>query len=303
MRKPRDLGVLLGHALGRVDHDEADVRAVDGHGRAQHAVFFDALLDPGLFAHTGGVDEDIFAGLVFKVGVDGVARRARDVGDDDALLPENAVRQRGFADVRLADDGDLEHVALLLRLLLVGEVSDAGVEQVARAVAVDGGDRHRVAEAEVVELVVIGIRRADGVHLVDRQHDRLARAQQHIRDLLIGGRQTRFNIGQEDDDRRVLNGDLRLLAHEGQDLAVGARLDAAGVDEREFAAAPLAFAVNAVAGHAGRVLHDGKALADELIEQHRLADVRSADDGNDGLGHIAFLLSGVDFCIRAPAGK
>ena len=79
--------------------------------------------------------------------------------------------------------------------------------------------------------------------------------------------------------------ELRLLAHEGQDLAVGARLDAAGIDEREFAAAPLAFAVNAVAGHAGRVLHDGQAAAAELIEEHGLADVRPAHDRNQGSGH------------------
>ena len=86
------------------------------------------------------------------------------------------------------------------------------IQQIARTVTVHGRNGHHLVKAEVVELVVIGIRRADGVHLVDRQHDRLARAQQHIRDLLIGSRQAGLHIRQENDDVRVLNGDLRLLA-------------------------------------------------------------------------------------------
>ncbi len=60
--------------------------ALDGHRRAQDAVVLDAVVDLRLFAHAGGVDEVVLALLVFKVRVDGVARGARDVADDDALL-------------------------------------------------------------------------------------------------------------------------------------------------------------------------------------------------------------------------
>ena len=94
VREARDLRILLGHALLRVDHDEAHVRTVDGHRGAQHAVALDHVVDLRLFAHAGGVDEDILALLVFKVRVDGVARRARNIADDHALGAENAVRQR-----------------------------------------------------------------------------------------------------------------------------------------------------------------------------------------------------------------
>ena len=94
VREARDLRILLGHALLRVDHDEAHVRTVNGHRGAQHAVALDHIVDLRLFAHAGGVDEDILALLVFKVRVDGVARRARNIADDHALGAENAVRQR-----------------------------------------------------------------------------------------------------------------------------------------------------------------------------------------------------------------
>jgi len=63
----------------------------------------------------------------------------------------------------------------------------------------------------------------------------------------------------------VLNGDLRLLAHERQDLIVRARFDTAGVHQTEFAAAPLALAVDAVARDARRILDDGEPLAMRLL--------------------------------------
>ena len=143
-----------------------------------------------------------------------------------------------------------------------------------------GGNGDGVAETEVIELVEVGIDTARGVHLVHCQHDGLAGSQQHIRDLLIGSRQAGLHIRQENDDVRVLNGDLRLLAHERQDLIVRARFDTAGVHQTEFAAAPLALAVDAVARDARRILDDGEPLADELIKQHGLADVRPSNDRN-----------------------
>ena len=76
-------------------------------------IFLDRVVDLRLAAHTGGVDEQILAEFVFKIAVDGVARRARNVGDDHALLAENAVEQARLADVRLADDGDLDDILVV----------------------------------------------------------------------------------------------------------------------------------------------------------------------------------------------
>ena len=54
---------------------------------------------------------------VVQIGVHAVARRARNVGDDHALLAQHAVEQAGLAHVRLADQGDTD--ALLFFLILV----------------------------------------------------------------------------------------------------------------------------------------------------------------------------------------
>ena len=62
------------------------IRALDGRDGAQVRIFLDRIVDLGLAAHTGGVDEQVLAELVFKIAVDRVARRTGDVGDDHALF-------------------------------------------------------------------------------------------------------------------------------------------------------------------------------------------------------------------------
>ena len=61
--------------------------------------------------------------------------------------------------------------------------------------------------------------------------------------------------------------------------APGVGVPAAGVDDRERAAVPVGVVGDAVAGHAGDVLDDGLAAADDPVDQRRLADVGAADDG------------------------
>lgn len=144
--------------------------------------------------------------------------------------------------------------------------------------AVNGGDSHGVAQTQVVELIEIRVDGAHGVHLVHRQHDGLAAALEHTGYLLVGGSQAGLDIRDEDNDVGVVDGDLGLLPHEGQNLAVCIGLDAAGVHQAEPAAHPLALAVDTVTGDAGGVLYDGQPPTDDLIEQHGLAHVGASHD-------------------------
>ncbi len=114
--------------------------------------------------------------------------------------------------------------------------------------AVHGGDGDRIAEAEGIELIYGGVLRTGGVGLVHGEHNGLAGAQEHIGNVLIrGGDAESADIGDEDDNGGGVYGDLRLLAHIEQYFAVGGRLDAAGIDHIELAAAPLALGIEPVA--------------------------------------------------------
>ena len=84
--------------------------------------------------------------------VDRVAGGAGDLGDDHALLAEEAVDQRGLADVRAADHRQADGARPRARRSRVGQQLHDPVEQIARAETLRGGDRQRLAEAETVEL-------------------------------------------------------------------------------------------------------------------------------------------------------
>ena len=156
--------------------------------------------------------------------------------------------------------------------------------------AVDGGHGDGVAQTQVVKLIELRVGGAGGVHLVHCQNDGLFGPLQHSRHLLVGGGHTGFDVRHQDDDRGVVDGDLGLLAHEGQDLVIRIGLDAAGVHQGELPAVPVGLAVNTVPGDAGGVLHNGKTPPDDFVEQHGLAHVGAAHDGDQGLGHRGYLL-------------
>ena len=166
-----------------------------------------------------------------------------------------------------------------------GEVLETGVQQVAGAVAMDSRDSDGIPQSQVVELIKVRVRDTSGVHFVHCQHDGLAAAQQHVGHLLVRGGEARADIRQKDDDSGVLDGDLGLIPHEGQDLVVGPGLDTAGVDKGEGPAVPVRLPIDAVPGDARGVLHNGEALSNEFVEQHGLAHIGPAHDGDDGKGH------------------
>ncbi len=123
-----DLAVLFGEALEGVDHDDADVCPFNGHFGPDDAVFLNALIHPGLPAQAGGVNEQEGAVLVVYLGVGGVAGGAGNGGHDGPLLSAELVDERALADVRLADDGDLNDVVVLFHTGVLRQVLQDGIQ-------------------------------------------------------------------------------------------------------------------------------------------------------------------------------
>ena len=73
---------------------------------------------------------------------------------------------------------------------------------------------------------------------------------------------------------------LRLFEDLSRDLGFLARNDAAGVDNLEGSSVPRRRSVDAIASNARLIRNDRAALSDKSIEQRGLADVGSADDGD-----------------------
>ena len=121
----------------------------------------------------------------------------------------------------------------------------------------DRGHGDGIAQAQVVKFVKLGGNLSGRVAFVDAEHHRLTAFLQHDGHVRIVGGHARAQIRHQQDHVRLIDGQLRLTAHLGQDHIVGAGLDAAGIRQHEFSAAPLARGKDAVPGHARRILDDG----------------------------------------------
>ena len=249
------------------------------------AVVFHVLVDLALAAQARGVHDAVHLSLVLDQRVDGVARGAGHVGHDGAVVVGELVGERAFPRVRAADDGHVDGLDLLFRndLYLPQLVHDL-VQQVARAVAVLGAHRPRVAQAQCVKFPHF-IHAGRVVHLVHGDEHRLARLLQDAGHLLVIGVDAGLAVHEEDDDvglARPLEG---LGADGALEGVVAAHLDAAGVDEHELDAVPVGLVVAAVTGDAAHLVHDGVAGLGDAVDQGGLAHVGAAHDGYDGKGH------------------
>ena len=157
------------------------------------------------------------------------------------------------------------------------ELGDDEVEQVAGAVAVQAGERKRLAESEPVELERERLLR--GIVDLVRDHDhRLVRQAEDLRELLVARRDPCPRVDDEEHEIGLGDRGARLLGDRACDRVLRGDVDAAGVDQQEALAVPLAHELLAVAGRAVRLVHDRGARRGEAVDERRLADVREADD-------------------------
>ena len=213
----RNVGVLRGDALGRVDQQQGDVGAINGLHTAQDTVLLDARLDTAAPADACRVHEGDGLAVEYDLGVNRVARRAGNGADDGALAADQGVEQAALADVGPPHNGDADGVALLLLVGIGRKGGDHLVEQVAHAVTVVGADRVRLREAEVPELHRIETALL-AFGLVDGDEEGLVGEAQHFGDVLVGRGQPLAPVHDEDDGVGLVECDLDLVADEVEEM-------------------------------------------------------------------------------------
>ena len=184
-----------------------------------------------------------------------------------------------------ASGSSAELVAERCRQCRLGERDDA--------LSVRRRDRVRRAEAELVDLAQQR-RFGHAFGLVGSDQNLLPRAAQVTRDVVVVGRDAGAQIDDEDDRVGLGDGLLGLARHLAHDAGRVLGLEAAGIDDDELVPADLRVAVVAIARQAGEVGDDRVARLGQAIEERRLADVRPADQGDDGLHEaVAATLAGL----------
>ena len=203
------------------------------------------------------------------------------------------IDQRGLAGIGAADDRDADRAFCNI---LVGFDDVVVVEffavidrlrhqraqrviEIAETLAMLGRNLDRLAEAQRVSFHRAGVALL-ALALVGDQHHRLVGAAGEIGKGAIVRRQTGAGIDHEHQRVGERDRGFGLLLHPRGQRALGALVEASGVDDGEFEIAQTRLAFAAVAGDAGFVIDQRQLLPDQAIEQRRFSDIGPADNGN-----------------------
>ena len=298
--KAQQVEVVVHHAFAGVHHEDHHVGVFDRLQGFHHRELFNFFVDLAALAHTGGVDQRVLFLVTFERDVDAVAGGTGLVVDDYPVFTEHTVNQGRLADVRAADDGDLDTVFFtrarnalgfltfgddlfftLFRLFFISwEVAQGDFQHLGNATTVSTGDWNRVPHAQWRKFGA-GHFRVDVINLVGDHVGALVTLAQVLGDHLVSRGETGFGVYQEQNDIGFFNGQQRLLGH----FFVHAMFvtgDTTSVDQNVGAPLPLCLTVLAITGQTGQVADDGVASPGQAVEQGGLADVRSAHQGDYG---------------------
>ena len=292
---------LLGDVLGEffvgltdgidaVDEHEDHIGPADRALGAMETVEGDVVGgDLAFFADARGVDDDEGFAIFLESDIHAVPGCAGDFGDDDALgvaVVErgDGVDQRALAGVALADDG--EHQGCLGHLSGgIGEIDffGDGVEEIIEISAGEGGDADGGAETELGKFAKGEISFGSIGFVGDEESWDIFFAEE-LGDFLIGVVQAGLDIDNEQHEISAGHRQVDLMANVFGELVGVFVAVSAGIDEFDKVVVDEDGHGDAVAGDAGHVLNDADEFARQSVEEAALADIGSADDGDDGHG-------------------
>src|SRR5439155_10759316 len=118
--------------------------------RPHRRVELEIFVDFAALAEPGGVDKYDPAPFIVERRIDRVPRGPGFGGDDEPVLTQQRVHETRLADVRPADDGDMNRL-VCFGCWSIGQQRDELIEQVAAALSDRRGHRKRLPDSELVE--------------------------------------------------------------------------------------------------------------------------------------------------------
>ena len=258
--------VLRLYAARGVEHEYAHVRVLYGAYGAHHRVELQVLRHLVLAAYAGRVNKVEVEAELVEARVYAVARGARYLRHDVAILAYECVDDAALAGVGSAHYGEAGDAFLYGLAALVLELREHEVEQVARAAARSCAYALRVAESEGVELRCV-VNLVVVVGLVGHEYHWQLGAAQYLCHVLIPVGESRLRVYEEEHEVGLLRGHEHLAAYGILEYIIGVDHPSACVYYGEFASVPLALAVLAVACGACRVADYRAARLGEAIEE------------------------------------
>jgi hypothetical protein len=315
-----DAQILLLELVLRIHHQHHDFGKAHGAQRIRHRELFQLLFNARAAPQPGGVEHAKIPALPVDLDGDGIAGGAGLGAGQKAFFAEQVIDQRGFAGVGTANDGhadrplrqilfrfdDVVVVELLPLIRGLRHQRAQCVVEIAQSLAMFGRDLNGIAETQRVGFHRAGIALL-ALALVGDQDHRLVGAAREIGKGAVVRREAGARVDHEHQGVGEADRGFGLLLHPRGQRALGALVEARGVDDGEFEIAETRFAFAAVARDAGFVIHQRKLLPDQPVEQRRFSDIGPADNGNRERhgqsvralrAYSAKLCSGVGITIR-----
>jgi hypothetical protein len=238
-----------------------------------------------LAAHACRIDKANVLAAPLQFDGDRIARDAGLRPRQQTLLSDQAIDERGLARVRTADDCDGERAPrriFVFDFFVVFETQLAAQRliQIGESVAMLRSLWHRIAKAEAERIICAG-HSLFAFRLVGDQHDRFSGFADDVGEMLVFRRDARPRIDDEKNSVGIVDRGDGLGCHARGKRAFVGGFQARGIDGGKFKIADLCLAFAAVARHAGLIVDKRDTLADQPVKERGLADVRTADNGDD----------------------
>ena len=207
------LGILLGNAFCGINHNHADICTLYRHQRTHDRKLLDFLLYLGFAPNPRRINESELPILVIELCIDAVARCARNIGYDYALLSQNLIEQRGLSNIGLTDERHTNPVCIFINAIFRRKILIYLVQQVARTITMQCGNSERLSQSQIVKFIKFRLGLSGLITFVDCQHNWFSAALQHSSNINIRSGNTSAQIGDKNNHICVMNGCFCLITH------------------------------------------------------------------------------------------
>jgi len=273
-----DAVILDFEPAGAIDHKHGKVGTADAFQGAHVAEDLDFVFDLRLLAQARSIGHHELLTIDNEVAVNGIACRARNVGDHRAVFVQQAVQQRALARIRAAEDSKADG-ARFLAFPAHGRRENGYdfVEKRKAGITRKGTDRAGLAKTEFQEFIAF-LAVALLLALVRHKNHLLVELADKARKLLVEFGNAHADIHHKEHQVGLFDGVKNLRANAiSQNVDGIVRQESAGIDHRKFVALVVRGLVMPVAGYAITVRDNGSTTPQNTIKERGLPHVRAPD--------------------------
>ena len=267
-----DVHILRLDTACGINHQDADIRILDGPDGTHHAIELQIFRHLVLTTDTCGVHKIEIETKLIITGIDGITCRTGNLGDDITFLTDKGIDNTGLTGIRTTHHRKTGDTFLKLVCVLLRQHLQHLVKQIARTTARRGTDTVRIAKTKVIKLVLV-IEMLVVISLVCYEENRQFGTTQNLGHVHVPACHTVLDITDEKNQIGLFRGNDHLLTDFLLEYIIRIDDPAACIHDGELTAIPVALAILAVAGGTSFIADNRLTTFRKSVEKRRLAHI------------------------------